>query len=169
MKAERIWKVLAIGLAAAAVAASLNLWLSAPRQREILARKETDLRQVLPLQKPGLPEEALRARLDAQQAWMPADLNEVATRTLGAGVARIAPRPAVPAAHGWLRRVASVEIREAPLAEALLFLMAAAETPPAWRLREIEIRPSADAGKGGLTVVLEALEKEAGQRTGGQP
>jgi hypothetical protein len=79
---------------------------------------------------------------------------------LGPRVARVTPRPAAPAAEGWQRREATVEAAGVPYADAARFLAAAAEQPPGWRLREMEFRPSAEAGQGALTLVLEALEKK---------
>lgn len=151
---------LVLVLLVAAAAASLHLVLSGPRSREILARKEEDLERIRALAGRWTQETAYCRQLDARQAWVPADLEEVATRTLGAGIAKISPRTASPVVEGWQRREASVEMADVPYAEALLFLMAAAETPPAWRLREIEMRPSAEAGKGACLVVLEALERK---------
>ena len=75
-------------------------------------------------------------------------------------MARIVPRAAAPAAHGWQRREVAVELRDLSYAEAFMFLSAAGETAPAWRLRELELRPAAEAGRGALTAVLEALEKK---------
>jgi hypothetical protein len=160
MKGERIWKVAALVLAAGAVAATLNTLLSTARQREILAGKERALRQIQAQAGRWAREDAYRARLDAMQAWQPADLDELAVRMLGANVARISPRPATPAADGWQRREAAIEMRAISYSEASRFLVAAAETAPAWRLREIEIKPSAEAGQGALTCVLETLEKK---------
>lgn len=160
MKNERLWKWAALLLAVWAVAASLDTVLSTPRQREILARKAEDLRQVQAEAGRWAQEDALQAWLDSQQAWQPADLDELATRNLGAGQARITPRPATPAAGGWQRREAAVELRRVPYAQAAQFLADAAATPPAWRLREIEVKPSAEAGQGALTLVLVALEKK---------
>ena len=157
-------KTLALVLSAAAVAASLHLVLSAPRHREILQRKRQDLERIRTLARRWEAETAFCRQLDARQAWVPADLEEVATRTLGAGVAKISPRTAEPVAGGWQRRETSVEMSDVPYAEAMLFLMAAAEHAPAWRLRGLEMRPSAEAGKGACTVVLEALEKEDAAR-----
>ena len=160
MQGERMWKAVALALTVAALAASLNSFLSASRQQEIVARKTADLLSIQAYANRWAPEDALRKRLDAQQAWQPVDLEELATRTLGAQVAKITPRPATPAAAGWQRREVSIEVRDAPYDEVALFLAAAAATPPAWRLREIEIKPSTEAGKGTLTSVLEALEKK---------
>ena len=160
MKGERIWKAAVLALSVGALAASLNTGLSAPRHREILARKAADLRTIRAQAGRWAREDALRAGLDARQAWTPADLEALAARTLGAGAAKIAPRPAAPAAAGWQRREATVELGDVSYAEAALFLAAAAETPPAWRLREIEIRPSAEAGRGAMTLALETLEKK---------
>lgn len=160
MKAERFWKILSLLLVAWAVAASLHTVLSAPRHHEILGRMEADLRQIEGQAGRWAREDALRAGLEARQAWKPADLDELAGRAFGAGVAKVSPRPAVPAADGWQVREASLELREIPYAQAAAFLAAAAENPPAWRLREIDVRPSAEAGKGAMTLVLEALEKK---------
>jgi len=160
MKAERSWKILAGVLSLAALAFTLNTILSAPRQREILVQKESDLQQVQSAQSRWAREDVFRLWLDAQQAWTPVNLDDVATRTLGDKTARISPRPAVPIADGWQQREVSVEIREAPYDEIAVFLSHAAQSPPAWRLREIELRPSAEAGKGAMTCVLEALEKK---------
>ena len=160
MKAERFWKILALGLAACAAAATLHTVLSAPRHRENFGRMEADFRQIQGQSGRWAREDALRAGLEARRAWKPADLDELARRAFGAGVAKVAPRPAVPAADGWQVREASVELREIPYAQAAAFLAAAAENPPAWRLREIDVKPSAEAGKGAMTLVLEALEKK---------
>ncbi len=160
MKADRLWNIAVLVLLAAAVAVSLHGWLSAPRHREIVERKERDLQQIRSHAGRWAREDAYRADLDARQAWQPARLDDIAIRTLGMDAARISPRPAESAADGWQRREVSVEITSAPYGEAMLFLAAAAETPPPWRLREIDLRPSAEAGKGALTVVLEALEKK---------
>jgi len=160
MMDERMWKLLAGGLSVAAIAVTLNTVLSAPRQREIVTRKEADLQQVLASRSRWAQEDTYRKGLDARKAWKPADLDELATRTLGANTVRLSPRPAVAAANGWQIREVSVEIREAPYDEIAMFLSNAAGQAPAWRLCEIEIKPSADRGKGGMTCVLEALEKK---------
>lgn len=160
MKGERIWKAGALALSVAAVAATLNTALSAPRHREILAQKQEALRGIQAQAGRWAREDALKALLDARRAWQPADLEELAVRTLGLNTAKITPRPAAPAAGGWQRREVSVEMRAVPYAEAALFLAGAAESLPTWRLRELEIRPSAEAGQGAMTLVLEALEKK---------
>jgi len=160
MKAERFWKILAGALSVAAMAMTVNTTLSAPRLREILIQKEADLQQVQSAQSRWAQEDVYRLWLDAKQAWTPTDLDELATRTLGEGIARISPRPAVTIIDGWQLREATVKINEAPYDEIALFLSHAAENPPTWRLREIDIRPSAEQGKGAMTCVLEALEKK---------
>ena len=148
-------------LAALALAVGVQGWLSGPREREILARKEADLAFVRAQAGRWAGEEAFRARRETHGGGAAAELEPIAERTLGAGVARLTPRPAEAAGEGWQRREVTVEIREAPLAEAVLFLAAASEGPGGWRLREIDVRPGAVAGRGGLTAVLEALERKA--------
>lgn len=159
MKAERILGTAALILFTAALAASLQTMLSAPRHRDILRRKAADLRRIEAHAGRWAREEAFRDRLEAEGAVQPPELEPIATRTLGSGVARLAPRPAEPAADGWRRREVSVDIASAPYAEIAVFLSAAADALPPWRLREIEIRPSAKPGEGAMSLVLEALEK----------
>ena len=160
MKGERIQSALALALAVAALGVSLNTLLSAPRQREILARQAADLRQIQAQSGRWVREEAYRDQLEALAARTPADLEDLAVRTLGSGAAKITPRPAQPAADGWQRREAAVELADVPYAEAAMFFAGLTEGLPAWRLREIELRPSAVAGRGALTLVVEALEQK---------
>mgnify|MGYP003590426011 CR=1 FL=1 len=160
MKGERLWKGIALALAVWAVAASLNSLLSYRRHREILGPKVADLEKILRYADRWQAEDAWRARMDARQAWKPADLEELATRTLGAGVAQIDLRSATSAADGWQVREASVELGNGSYAEVAMFLAAAGSASPPWRLREIAIHPVAEAGRGAMTLVLEALEKK---------
>ena len=160
MQGERIWKGMAWTLAVGALAASLDTGLSARRHREILSAKEQDLRKIQAYAGRWAPEDALRAGLEERQAWTLVDLDELVTRALGAGAAKISPRAAIAVAGGWLRREAGVELRDVSYGEAALFLASAAESVPAWRLREIEISPSAQAGRGAMVLLLESLEKK---------
>ena len=160
MADERIWKGLAVALAALAAAATLQTALSAPRHRELLARKAADLAQIRTFAGRWAAEDALRADWDRRQIAQPADLAELAVNALGTGAAKIAPRSPVPVAGGWQRREAAVELPFVAYAEAATFLSAAAAAEPPWRLREIDVRPAAEAGKGALSLVLETLEKK---------
>ena len=104
MQGDRIWKGMALALAVGALATSLNAGLSAARHREILAGKEADLRKIQVYAGRWAQEDALRAALEERQAWTPADLDELATRALGAGAAKISPRAArnaAPSAALW--------------------------------------------------------------------
>ena len=160
MKGERLWKAVVGALSVWAVAASLNTVLSASRHRDILLRKEADLQKIRTQASRWNREDQWARRLDAQQAWKPVDLDEVATRTLGGNAAKITPRPVSSLANGWLRRETAVDLRDVSYAEAALFLSALSEVAPAWRLREVEFSPSAEAGKGSMALTLEALEKK---------
>ena len=160
MADERVWKGLAVALAALAAAATLHTALSAPRQRELLARKEADLAKIRTFAGRWAAEDALRADWDRRQIAQPADLAELAESALGTGAAKISPRSPVPVAGGWQRREAAVELPSVAYAEAATFLAAAAAAEPPWRLREIDVRPAAEAGKGALSLVLETLEKK---------
>lgn len=159
MRNESLWKWSAWGLAAAALLMSLDTWLSAPRLREIIRRKIDHRRRIEAQAHRWALEEAWRQQLEQQQAWTPADLEELAVRYLGVGAARISPRPAVPALAGWQGREVTVEMSEVSFAEAGLFLAAAAQSLPPWRVRELEFRASAVRGRGAMSLVLVALEK----------
>ena len=160
MKAERAWKWAVLALAALAAAAGLDAALSAPRGREIARRKEADLRRIESHAGRWAGEDAYRARLDAEQAWRPADIEELAVRTLGSGVAQVSYRLEAFGPDGWQRREATVDIREVAYAEAATLLAAASESLPPWRLREAALKPTGEAGKGAATFVFEALEKK---------
>lgn len=164
MTGERAWKGLAVALAALAAAATLHVWLSAPRHREILARKEADLTKIRTFAGRWAAEDALRADWDRRQVAQPADLAELAVNALGAGAARISPRSPVSAAGGWQRREVAVELPSVAYVEAAGFLAAAAASEPPWRLREIDVRPAAEPGRGALSLVLETLEKKTPRR-----
>lgn len=159
MRANRPWVLLAALAAGIAVAVTLHVGLSAARHRAILARKQQDLAAIQQFAGRWAPEEAWRDFLESQRAYIPADLEDIATRTLGANQARITLRPAEVIADGWQRRSAAVELANVNLAEAITFLSTAAETSPAWRLREITVRATAQPGHGAMSVVLETLEK----------
>ena len=160
MTGERVWKGLAVALAALAAAATLQTVLSAPRHRDMLARKEADLAKIRTFAGRWAAEDALRADWDRRQVGLPADLAELAVNSLGVGAAKISPRSPVPAAGGWQRREAAVELSSVPYAEAATFLAAAAASEPPWRLREIDVRPAAQPGRGAMSLVLETLEKK---------
>ena len=160
MTAERVWKGLAIALAALAAAATLQTTLSAPRQRDLLARKEADLAKIRTFAGRWAAEDALRADWDRRQIAQPADLAELAVNALGTGAAKISPRSPVSVAGDWQRREVAVELPSVAYAEAATFLATAAAAEPPWRLREIDVRPAAEAGQGALSLVLETLEKK---------
>ena len=61
MTGERVGRGLAVALAALAAAATLHTALSAPRHRDVLARKEADLAQIRTFAGRWAAEDALRA------------------------------------------------------------------------------------------------------------
>jgi Flp pilus assembly protein CpaB len=160
MRAKRLYTVWIVALVGLALASTLQMRMSAARHHEIIQRKADNVARIETLAGRWGLEDDYRAQLEAQGAWQPADLDALAVQMLGEGTARLAPRPATPAADGWQRREVAVEIQSVAYAQAIQFLAAAAETLPAWRLREIDLRPSADSGQGSMTAVLEALEKK---------
>ena len=159
MRANRQWILLATLAAGIAVAVTLHLSLSAARHREIVARKQQDLAAIQQVAGRWALEEAWRDSLESQHAYTPAELEDIATRTLGTDQARITLRPAEAIAHGWQRRTAAVEMTNVDYAEAAIFLAIAAESSPAWRLREISLHATAQPGQGSLSLILETLEK----------
>ncbi|MDD2240856.1 MAG: hypothetical protein PHO14_01875 [Kiritimatiellae bacterium] len=163
MRTERVYAVSVMVLAGLALVSTLQMRMSAARHHEIIQRKADHVAQIEMLAGRWEREDRYRARLEAQGARQPADLDALAVHMLGEGTVRLAPRPATPAADGWQRREVAVEIPSVAYAQAIQFLAAAAETLPAWRLREIDLRPSAEPGQGSMTAVLEALEKNGSE------
>ena len=159
MKAERVWKAVALAFAAVAAAATLHVWLSGFRYRETLAQKRDNLRQISVYAERWAREEALRNRWEAQQAWSPAELDDMVARTLGADAAAISPPQATPAGAGWRRSTATLEVKAGPYAVAAGLLTGLGAGAPPWRLREINFRPAAEAGQGTMSLAVEALEK----------
>lgn len=159
MKGERFLKFMALALAVAAVAMSLHTWLSASRHREILDRKQQDLDKIRSYSERWANEDAIRDWLDARQAWKPVDLESLARQTFGNGV-EVTARPASNAVPGWQSREMELKWGAVSYAAVAGFLAEAADFPPPWRIRKIEINPSAAAGQGAMTLQLEALEKK---------
>ena len=146
-------------LAVAAVVLSLHVALSAPAYRERLGRRLADLRAVESI---AAERQAVLSRIagraSAGDAEIAAALADAATETLGLDVASItldapadlAPLPAV-------LRTANVRIADAPYAEIAVFLDHAADATPAWHLRSASFEPSAEAGRGAASLVLQTL------------
>lgn len=160
MKAERLWRTIALALAVAAAAVSLHLWLSGFRYRDTLAHKQETLRQVRSYAGRWAGEESLVDQWEAQQAWAPAELDELVARTLGAAAVRITPHQPSLAFAGWQRRAATLEVNAGSYADAAKLLTALGTSAPPWRVREIDFRPAAEAGQGALALDVEGLEKQ---------
>lgn len=159
--AERYWPVAVLLLGALAVVVTLDTWLSAGRHRDILHAKDDARQKVAAYAGRWAREAAYRQDLDRQQAWQPVALPELASRWLGPHAAQITPRPATAAADDWQRREVAIQLDNVPFAEAAQFLAEAAASLPPWRLQELTLAPSAEAGHGHLTAVLVALEKKS--------
>ena len=159
MKGDRIWGGVALALGVAAVAASLHTALSARRVQDQLARLQQDVQQVEAYAHRWAGEEAYRAGLEGAGATQPVELESAVVSSLGEGVAQIKPLPTVAIGNGWQRREATIDIASAPYSEVALLLSALTRQQPPWRLTELGIRPSATAGKGGIQLTVQAVEK----------
>ena len=146
-------------LAVAAAVLSLHVALSGPAWRERLDRRLADLRAVETI---AAGRQAVLARLEGRGDPPGGDhaaaLSAIATEVLGLDVAAVdldapadlAPLPAV-------LRTARVQVTDAPDDEIAVFLDRVADASPAWHLRSAAFDPSAEAGRGAATLVLQTL------------
>jgi hypothetical protein len=159
MKADRAWQIAAVALAFAALGSTWGTLRSAGEFGDRLDRRRRDLARIEAYARRWSAEEAYRRDLESQGRLVPADIKELAAKHLGADAARVDEGAAVDIGDGWVAREVQMQMREADYARVADFLAAASESPPPWRLLEAELRPSAQAGKGSLTIRLEAVEK----------
>ena len=159
MNLDRILQETALVLAVAALAWSLDTALSAPRRRGLLDRKAEAIQSL----------QRLAGRHAAERAWLdglsaapraPSDaLATLAARIFPGASPSATPRPPAPAAAGWQSRETLLSLTGVSFAELPSFCAWAAGQRPPWRLRELELRPSDNAGTGDALLLFETLER----------
>lgn len=159
MNLDRILHGIALVLGVAALAWSLDTALSAPRRRALLDRKAEAIRSL----------RLLAGRHAAERAWLdametagntaPGPLAPLAARLFPDAAPSATPRAPVPAAAGWQMRGTLLTLSGVSFAELPAFCSALAGGHPPWRLRELELRPSAPPGTGDAVLLFESLEK----------
>lgn len=160
MKNSRLLFALALLLAVAALAVSLDTFLSIPRRNDLLTRKTQTLRALDALSIRYAPEQAWLAERLRTATTAPLDLAPLAARHFSAGQPLLTPRPPSPAPDGWQRRETLLALSDIPYSALSAFCTEAAQTLPPWRLCELELRPSEKPGIGDATLLFEALEKK---------
>lgn len=159
MDSDRLLRWVALVLAVAALACTLDTALSAPRRRARLERKSEAIRALLRLSSSRAPDRAWLAALDASGSRTPPPLDRLAAGRFPDGSATASPRTAVPLADGWQRRETLLTLSSIPYADLPAFCDEAARQRPPWRLVEADLRPSSAPATGDAVLLFESLEK----------
>ncbi len=159
MDSDRLLRWLALALAVAALAWTLDTALSAPRRRARLDRKTDAIRALHRLAATRAPDRAWIDALEASGARTPPPLDRLAAGRFPDGAATAAPRTAVPLADGWQRRETLLTLTAIPYADLPAFCDEAARQRPPWRLVEADLRPSSAPATGDAVLLFESLEK----------
>lgn len=159
MDSDRLLRWLALALAVAALAWSLDTALSAPRRRARLDRKTDAIRALHRLAATRAPDRAWLDTLDASGTRTPPPLDRLAAGRFPDGAATAVPRTAVPLADGWQRRETLLTLTAIPYADLPAFCDEAARQRPPWRLLEADLRPSSAPATGDAVLLFESLEK----------
>ena len=159
MDSDRLLRWVALALAVAALAWTLDTALSAPRRRARLERKAGAVRELFRLSSSRAPDRAWLAAMEADGARTPPSLDRLAAGRFPDGSATAVPRSAVPLADGWQRRETLLTLADIPYADLPAFCDEAARQCPPWRLVEAELRPSSTSGSGDARLLFESLER----------
>ena len=159
MESDRLLRWIALILAVAALAWTLDTALSAPRRRARLERKTEAIRALHRLSASRAPDRAWLASLDASGTSTPPPLDRLAAGRFPDGSATASPRTAVPLADGWQRRETLLTFSSIPYADLPAFCDEAARQSPPWRLVEADLRPGSTSGTGEATLLFESIEK----------
>lgn len=161
MKTDRALSWIALALAVLALAATLDTALSGPRRRKLLDRKAGEIRELLRLAGENTAERAWLAGLEESGWGAPPPLERLAAGRFPDGAAIASPRSAEPVVEGWQRRETLLGLSGVDFGDIPAFCEEAARQRPPWRLREAELLPSSDPGKGDARLLFEALERVA--------
>lgn len=159
MDADRLLRWIALVLAVAALAWSLDTALSAPRRRARLDRKSEAIRALLRLASSRAPDCAWLDAMDAAGARTPPPLDRLASGRFPDGSVTAVPHSAEPLVDGWQRRETLLALANISYADLPAFCGEAARQRPPWRLVEADFRPSSVQGIGDARLLFESLER----------
>jgi hypothetical protein len=159
MESDRLLRWIALILAVAALAWTLDTALSAPRRRARLERKAEAIRALHRLSASRAPDRAWLTSLDASGTRTPPPLDRLAAGRFPDGSAIAAPRSAVPLVDGWQRRETLLTLTSVSYSELSAFCDEAARQRPPWRLVEADFHPSSTLAAGDATLLFESIEK----------
>lgn len=159
MKTDRVLSWIALALAVAALAVTLDTALSGPRRRALLDRKVGEIRELVRLAGENTAERDWLAGLEESGQGTPPPLERLAAGRFPDGSAIVSPRSAEPVVEGWQRRETLLNLSGVDFAEIPAFCREASRQRPPWRLREAEFLPSAEAAHGDAHLLFEALER----------
>lgn len=159
MKSDRILRAVALALAVAALAWTLDTALSEPRRRARLARKTEDIRALDRLAESRAPDRAWLNALEATGTCTPPPLDSLAAGHFPDGCASAVPRSTEPIVEGWQRRETLLNLSGVNYSEIPAFCREASQQRPPWSLREANLLFSAEPGRGDAQLLFVALER----------
>lgn len=159
MNLDRLLPGVALVLSVAALAWSLDTALSAPRRRALLDRKAEAVAALHRLERRHAAEQAWLDSLESGGGTAPVPLDALAARRFPDSAPSATVRSAVPAVPGWQRRETLLTLANVSFADLPGFCAEAASGRLPWRLRELELRTSENAGRGDAVLLFETLEK----------
>lgn len=159
MKSDRLLRWVALLLAVAAIAWTLDTALSESRRRARLAHKTEDIRALDRLAESRAPDRAWLNALKATGTRTPPPLDYLAAGHFPDGCATAFPRSADPVVEGWQRRETLLNLSRVDFSAIPAFCLKASHQRPPWRLLEAKFLFSAEPGRGDAQLLFVALER----------
>ncbi len=146
----------------AGVAATVQSVRATPEKTRQLERKVTDLGRLRKWQTEHLDDLAALGPFEALKSREPVSLADLAKKSFTETRPDLRFRESRPAAGGYRVNTADVLLEKVRLAEVSLFVLAAENQRPPWKLVECSMTASEQApGYGRAVLVFEALEKKS--------
>ena len=146
-------------LSVAALLVTAHTLAETPRTLGQIARRRGDLIQLQGLAERHAANRAARETL-AATSGTPVDLAAWLGEQQPTWSAEVQARETTPLSAGWSVRRVDVRLPDVSLADAAHWLAQAETGRPPWRVVEIHVVAGAEAGRGRMNLVMEALERK---------
>ena len=154
------WTAAAVLLAG--VAATVQTVRATPEKTRQLERKTVDLGRLRAWQEEHLDDLAALQPFEGLKSTEPVSLADLAKKSFADARPDLRFRESRPAAGGWRVDTADVLLEKVRMAEVSLFVLAAENQRPPWKLVECSMTAGEQApGYGRAVLVFEALEKKS--------
>ena len=165
MTREKIIALLAVTTCVLGLVLTADSVIQAPRFAEWMKRKYADLDRLLSLHRNRSRDLAAIEAFDKLTVKTSVPLSGLLNATLPGQQPAIRPRETRPAAAGWSVRSVEISFDRVKLADLARFLVRAEEARPPWCLAEFNVTAlDQSPGNGRVSLVMEALEKNGGNR-----